>query len=234
MNNILDSTANALQQASSEPLGLLLAVVLGVVSAAISACCAVPILGILIGYSGSQESVSKKNAFMKALFFTIGAIIALMIIGGIAGFVGQVASASLGRYWKIFAGVLIIFFGLTTLNFLPFKLSFGRFENVKKRLGASSVMLTGLVLGGLIAVTSLCCNPAIFVVIGVAVLQKQIFQASLLLGMYAIGFSIPLGAVLLGISLSKALFLPKSADVIIRWVAGGVQLIVGFYFLITF
>jgi len=231
---MLNSVTNALQQAYSQPLGLLFAMVLGTLSAATSACCTLPALGVLIGYSGAQENVNRILAFKKALFFTLGTIISLMIIGGVAGFVGQVANASLGRYWRIFAGVVIIFFGLVTLKILPFELSFGKFAGIKNKLGASGVMLTGFVLGGLVATCSLCCNPAIFVVVGVAVLLKQVLQAALLLGMFAIGFSLPLGAILLGISLSKAQFLPKSADTIVRWIAGGIQLIVGFYFLLTF
>jgi cytochrome c biogenesis protein CcdA len=65
-------------------------------------------------------------------------------------------------------------------------------------------------------------------------LQRQIFQAALLMGMFAIGFSLPLGAFLLGVSLSKAHFFTKREDKIVRWIAGGIQLIVGFYFLLTF
>ena len=231
---MLDSITNALQQASSRPLGLLLAVILGVLSAATSACCALPALGVMIGYSGAQESMSRRMAFKKALFFTLGTIVSLMIIGGVAGFVGQVANVSLGRYWKVFAGVVLIFLGLATLKILPFKTSLGQFDSIKNRLGMSGVMLTGFVLGGVVAASSLCCNPVIFGVIGVAVLQKHILQAVLLLGMFAVGFSLPLGAILLGVSLGKARFLPKSAEAIIRWVAGGIQLVVGFYLLLTF
>jgi len=231
---MLDSVTNALQNASSQPLGLLLAMLLGILSAITSTCCTLPVLGVLIGYSGAQQNTSRKLSLQKALFFTLGTIVSLMIIGGVAGFVGQVANISLGRYWKIFAGVVVIFFGLATLEILPFKLFRGRFDNIKNRVGASGVMLTGFILGGLVAACTLCCNPAIFVVIGVAVLQKQIFRAALLLGMFAIGFSLPLGAVLVGVSLSKARFLPESAGKIVRLIAGGIQLIVGFYFLITF
>lgn len=231
---MIDSVTNALQQSATKPLGLLLALVLGVLSAATAACCALPALGVMVGYSGTQENESKKQAFQKALFFTLGAIISLMIIGGVAGFVGQTANANLGKYWTIFAGIVLIFFGLATLKLLPFKLSFGKLDGIKKQLGTSSAIITGLVLGGLVVTTSLCCNPAIFVVIGVAVLQQQIFQAVILLFMFAIGFSLPLGAILFGISVSKALFLPKGANKIVSWVAGGLLLVVGFYFIITF
>jgi len=231
---MLDSVTNALQHASSQPLGLLLAIALGVLSAATSACCALPSLGVIIGYTGSQESSTRGLAFKKALFFMLGAMISLMIFGGIAGFVGQVANVSLGRYWTIFAGIMLIFFGLASLNILPFKLSFGKLDSIKNRLGMSGVVLTGLVLGGLVSVTALCCNPAIFIVMGVAVLQKRIIQAVLLLLMFSIGFSLPLGAVVLGVSLSKALFLPKNAEKVVRSIAGGIMLVVGFYYLITF
>jgi cytochrome c biogenesis protein CcdA len=52
--------------------------------------------------------------------------------------------------------------------------------------------------------------------------------------MFAVGFSLPLGAILYGLSLSRTLFIAKNAEKIVRWVAGMILLIVGFYFLLTF
>jgi len=231
---MLESITNTLQQVSGSSLGLLLAFALGVVGVAAHACCALPTLGVMISYSGAQENATKKLAFKKALFFTLGTVVSLMIIGGIAGFVGHAANITLGRYWKIFAGAVLIFFGLATLKFLPFRMSFRKFDGLKNRLAMSGAMTTGFILGGLVAVSSLCCNPALFTVISVAMLQKHILQAVLLFGMFAIGFSVPIGAILFGVSLGKASFLSKSADIIIRWIAGAIQLVVGFYFLITF
>ena len=231
---MLDSITLALRQASTQPLGLLLALALGVLSAVLSACCTLPTLGILISYSGAQSTENKTQAVKRVLFFILGTIVFLMIIGGVAGFIGQVAQNSIGTYWKIFAGIVLIFFGLATLQFLPFKLSFGRFDSIKKRIGSSGAIITGIVLGGVVAVSNLCCNPVIFVVVSIAVLQGHFFQAVLLLAMFAIGFSLPLGAILLGVSLSKVYFMKAGAEKIIRWIAGGIMLVVGFYFLITF
>jgi len=205
-----------------------------VVSAATSACCTLPALGILVGYSGAQANDNRKAAVKKALFFTLGTIVSLMIIGGIAGFVGQVAQNSLGRYWKVFAGVVAVFLGLAALKLLPFKLSLGKFEGLGKRLGKTGAVLAGLILGGIVAASSLPCNPGIFIVIGAAILQGQVIWAVLMLGMFAIGFSLPLGAVLLGVSLSKVSLAAKGADTAIRWVAGAILVIAGFYFLVTF
>jgi cytochrome c biogenesis protein CcdA len=191
-------------------------------------------LGILVGYSGAQANDSRKAAVKKALFFTLGTIVSLMIIGGIAGFVGQVAQNSLGRYWKVFAGVVAVFLGLAALKLLPFKLSLGKFEGLGNRLGRTGAVLAGLILGGIVAASSLPCNPGIFIVIGAAILQGEVLWAALMLAMFAIGFSLPLGAVLLGVSLSKISLAAKGADAAIRWVAGGVLVIAGFYFLVTF
>jgi hypothetical protein len=55
-----------------------------------------------------------------------------------------------------------------------------------------------------------------------------------MLAMFAIGFSLPLGSVLLGISLSKVSLAAKGADAAIRGFAGVVLVIAGFYFLVTF
>jgi cytochrome c biogenesis protein CcdA len=231
---VLEYIANTLQQVASEPIGLVFALLLGLVSAATSACCTLPALGILVGYSGAQTNVNRKAAIKSALLFTLGMVVSLMIIGAIAGFVGQVAQSTLGRYWKGFAGIVAVFLGLAALNLLPFKLSFGKFEGVKSRLGRSGAVLAGLVLGGIVAASSLPCNPGIFIVIGAAILQGKVFWAMLMLAMFAIGFSLTLGAVLLGISLSKVSLAARGADTTIRWIAGVVLVIAGFYFLITF
>jgi cytochrome c biogenesis protein CcdA len=231
---MLNYVINALQQVASQPVGLVFALILGVVSAATSACCTLPALGILVGYSGAQANDTRRAAVKKALFFTLGTIVSLMIIGGIAGFVGQVAQNSLGRYWKVFAGVVAVFLGLAALKFLPFKLSLGKFESVGNRLGRTGAVLAGLILGGIVAASSLPCNPGIFIVIGAAILQGEVVWAALMLAMFAIGFGLPLGAVLLGVSLSKISLAAKGADAAIRWVAGAVLVIAGFYFLVTF
>ncbi len=231
---MLESITRSLQQVSTEPLGLVFALLLGLVSAASSACCTIPALGILIGYSGAQMNDNRKMAVKSALYFTIGTILSLMILGGVAGFVGQMAQSNLGRYWKIFAGLLAMFFGLATLDLLPFKLSFGNIGGMTRRVGQFGAALAGLVLGGIVAVSSLPCNPGIFIVIGAAVLQGKVIWATMILAMFAIGFSIPLGAVLLGVSMSRVSLAAKGAESVMRWISGSILLIAGLYLLYTF
>ena len=230
---MLEYATNALMEVASRPAGLGFALLLGVVSAAASGCCTLPALGLLIGYSGAKGAENRSTALKQTLCFTLGIIAALMALGGIVGLAGQAAQNALGQYWKVFAGVAAVALGLAALDLLPFKLSLGRFERMKERLGASKTVLAGFALGGIIAASSLCCNPGIFIVIGAAMIQGQTLWAALLLGMYAVGFSLPLGVVLFGVSMGKTRFAVKGSDTVVRWIAGGLLLIAGFSFLLT-
>ena len=223
-----------MQNAASQPVGLLLALLLGIVSAATSTCCTLPALGILIGYSGAREEKNRRAAVISVVDFTIGTIFSLIIIGGIAGYVGQTAQISLGSYWKVFAGIVAIVFGLAALKMLPFNLSLPGSSKVMNRSRQLGPAAAGLLMGGGVAASSLPCNPGIFIVLGAAILQGQVIWATLLLAMFAIGFSIPLGAVLLGVSLGKTALLTKNADTAIRWVSGCILVIAGFYLLGTY
>ncbi len=231
---MLEYCVTTLQNAASQPIGLLFALLLGTVSAATSICCTLPALGILVGYSGAKEEKSRRTAIVTVAFFTLGTILSLIVIGGIAGFVGQTAQTSLGTYWKLFAGIVAIVFGLATVKMLPFNLpavNLGNKESIPGNLGTATA---GLLMGGGVAASSLPCNPGIFIVLGAAVLQGQVVWAILLLAMFAVGFSLPLGAVLLGVSLGKTALVSKKADNLVRWFSGSVLLMAGFYLLILF
>lgn len=231
---MLEYCITTLQNAASQPIGLIFALLLGTVSAATSACCTLPALSILIGYSGARKDQNRREAIGTVMFFTAGTIISLMIIGGIAGFVGQTAQISLGGYWKIFAGIVAIVFGLATLKMLPFELptvNLGKSNYRSKKMGSAAA---GLLMGGGVAASSLPCNPGIFIVLGAAILQGRVVWATLLLTMFAIGFSLPLGAVLLGVSIGKTAILTKTTDTAIRWISGFILLVAGFYLLVTY
>ncbi|NIA16668.1 MAG: hypothetical protein GWP08_21670, partial [Nitrospiraceae bacterium] len=88
---MLEYIANNLQEVASQPLGLVFALLLGMVSAVTSACCTLPALGILVGYSAAQTNANRKAAVRTAILFTLGTIVSLMVIGSVAGFVGQIA-----------------------------------------------------------------------------------------------------------------------------------------------
>lgn len=222
-----------LQVVSSQPIGLIFALILGAASAVASTCCTLPALGLVAGYSGTQTQDTRRALVKSTLFFMTGTIIALMIIGAISGFVGQVAQNTLGNYWKVFAGIIAIILGLATLKLLPFNISLGNFDFSKLKQNRFGSILSGFVLGGIVAVSSLPCNPGIFIVMGAAILQGAVLWAMLLLGFYAVGFALPLGALVLGISLSRFSLASKGVDTAFRWIAGLILIAVGFYFLLS-
>ena len=224
-----------LEQAGTSPLALPLAFLLGLASAVASACCTLPVFGAIVGYAGMRESSDRRSNLLGACFFMIGTIIALLILGSVAGLIGQVAQSVLGQYWKVFAGFIAIFVGLGALNLLPFKIpgikSWAMNAPSRGLLGAAIV---GFIMGGAVSVCSLGCNPGFFIILGVAVLQGYTLWMFGLLIAYAIGFSLPLAALMLGVSFGKSAIRFNKADTVIRLVAGVVLIAVGFYFLNSF
>lgn len=226
----------ALQDASMGLLALPLAFLLGLVSAVASACCTLPAMGMLAAYSGTRQNGARRTALVSALSFLAGSSLALILLGFVAGFAGHAAQAALGRYWKLMAGVLAVVLGLIALQLLPVNWPHparmpGRQAVVHGMIG--TVVLGGL-LGGGVAACSLPCNPGIFIVIGAAVLEGHAWWGMSLLAAFAIGFSLPLSAVLLGVSLGKTSIRTRMADVVIRCIAGGLLVAAGFYLLATF
>lgn len=226
-----------LQSASMGPWALPLAFLLGVVSAVASACCTLPAMGMLVSYSGTRNESSPKTAFVSTMAFMIGTVLALIILGVVAGFLGQAAQVLFGKYWKVFAGVVAVVLGLAALKLLPMiKLP----ELVKKpeiqstKSGILGTVAVGLLMGGGVAATSLPCNPGIFIVIGTSILMGHILWGMLLMAAFGVGFSIPLGAILFGVALGKASIKAQKAEVAIRVVAGVLLVCVGFYLLGTF
>ena len=231
-----ESIINTLQSASMGPTALPLAFLLGLVSALASACCTLPAMGMLVAYSGTREDANRKTAFASAISFMIGTTLALIVLGFVAGFVGQAAQALLGRYWKLFAGIVAVVLGLVALKLLPFKLPqlVRKSETRSAGQGILGTVVVGLLMGGGVAAASLPCNPGIFIVIGASILMGHILWGMILMAAFGVGFSLPLGAILFGVSFGKASIKAQKAEAVIRTVAGVLLVCAGFYLLATF
>ncbi len=235
IRSMVEWARTVFEQTGIGPAALPVAFLLGLLSSIACSCCTLPVLGAVAGYSGTQRKGDLKRTLFVALFFMLGAVIATVILGAVAGFIGQVAQNTLGTYWKIVAGIIAILVGLAALRLLPFKLpglkmSRDRSEP-KGYLGAA---VFGLVVGGGIGACSLPCNPGILILLGVAVLEGYTFWMVLTLVAYAIGFSLPLAAIVLGVSVSARSVKARRAETVIRMIAGVLLISAGFYFLATF
>ncbi|MHC4642796.1 MAG: cytochrome c biogenesis CcdA family protein [Planctomycetota bacterium] len=213
---------------------LLASFLLGLISSIACACCTFPILGAVVGYSGSRKGRGWQAALLAGLFFMLGTIIATVILGSMAGMISQVAQNTLGRYWKLFGGFIIILFGLGTLRLLPFKFPKRKVPEDKSRpKGLFAAVLFGLIVGGGIGFCSMPCNPGIYIVLSVTVLKEFNLWTIAILIAYAIGFSLPLAAIMLGVSFGKSVARAKKTVAAIRVVAGVILIAAGFYFLAT-
>jgi cytochrome c biogenesis protein CcdA len=233
---MLKTITTLLQDSSSGPVALPLAFLLGLVSAVASACCTLPAMGMLVAYSGTRQDANRRMAFTSSVWFMVGTTLALILLGFVAGLIGQAAQAFLGRYWKLFAGAVAILLGLATLKSLPFNLPSRARKDGEPSVagGKMGAALGGLFLGGGVAACSLPCNPGIFVVIGASVLMGQIVWGMALMAAFGVGFSLPLGAILFGVSFGKASLKAQKAEAVIRNIAGALLVCAGFYLLATF
>lgn len=235
MRSMLAAAGGAFDHAGTGLVAIPLAFALGLLSAVVSACCTLPVLGIIVGYAGARADQSRRARFLSAGAFFLGAVLALVILGGVAAAIGQVAQGTLGRYWKLFAGIVAIVLGLGTLNLLPFRLPHaGRQMGTVQRRGLLGALLFGLVGGGAVSVCSLACNPGIFIILGAAVLQGVTLWMMGILVAYAFGFALPLGALMLGVSFGTAAVKFKGLETWTRVLAGVLLVGVGFYFLWKF
>jgi len=231
IQSIMEWSKAVLEQTGFRLAALPFAFILGLVSAVASTCCTLPLLGAIVGYSGTRENEDRRAKFLVAVFFMLGTTIALVVLGSVAGFVGQVAQDVMGKYWKLFAGLIAIFVGLAALKLIPFKLPSKAAEDKSQPKGLLGAAAFGLIMGGGVSVASLACNPGIFIVLGVAVLQGYTLWAMAIMAAYAIGFCLPLAVIILGVSFGKSAIKAKKTEAAVRIVCGVLLIVAGFYFL---
>lgn len=210
------------------------AFLLGLLSSVASAMCSLPMVGAVVGYSASRRESDRRTSLFSALFFIVGTIAALVFLGGVVSLIGEVAQSALGRYGKLFAGMVAVLLGLASLKLSPFKLPSRKVAAKESEpTGLVSAAMFGLALGGGVSVCSMCCNPGVLLVLGYAVINGYSFVSIMVLTAYAIGFSLPLAAIIFGVSLGKMTVKAKKAESVIRTIAGVLLVGVGFYFLAT-
>ena len=219
IQSVMEWAENVLKQTGIGPAALPFSFLLGLFSSIASACCTLPILGAVAGYSGTRKDDNRRASLFAALFFMLGTIIATVILGSVAG-----------KYWKVFAGLIAIFVGLAALKLLPFRLpQISMSRDRSKPKGFFGAAIFGLVVGGGISVCSMPCNPGILIVLGVAILQGYTFWTIAILIAYAIGFSLPFAAIMLGVSFGKSAIKVKKAETAVRVIAGVLLIAAGFY-----
>ena len=213
------------------PAGFLL----GLITAFGSIACCAPLMAAVIGYAGSREEQQQRDIFVIAGFFMLGAVLSLTAAGWLVGAIGQAVGSTFGLYGKIFIAIIAIFFGFAALNLLPFRLP--TFSPIKRKLptGLLGASIFGLAIGGgSIAYCMACCGPMMLpVVLGLSVLKGQGVWGASILATFAIGYSLPMVATILGIGLGKFTGIANKIAKPIRIISGIVLIGAGFWLLLT-
>jgi len=171
----------------------------------------------------------------KGIAFLLGTVLAMSVIGALFGFAGKWISVSLGNYWKIAAGLIAIIFGLYSMDLVPFKLPGISIKKGVADKSIGSAILFGIAVGGLSAACNTCCNPFFPVILAASFVKGSALWGFLMLLFFALGFGIPLTAMVLGIGLGlgKISGILTSAVKVIKYIGGIALVLLGFYLLFT-
>jgi cytochrome c biogenesis protein CcdA len=216
---------------------ILIAVLMMGMLSVFTCACNFAIIGVVAGYSGASQTTDKtKLVIWKGFAFLLGTIISMSLIGALFGFAGKWISDSLGSYWKIAAGLIAIVFGLYSMDFVPFKLPSLKITNANSNQNIFTAILFGLSVGGLSAACNSCCNPFFPVILAASFVKGSAVWGFMMLIFFALGFGLPLAAMIFGIGLGLGK-IAKTLSVVVSIAKylGGIALVaLGFYLLITF
>jgi len=208
---------------------------LGVISV-VTCACNFAIIGVVTGYSGVSASTDKtRTVWLKGITFLIGGVISMALIGTLFGYASEWINDSIGKYWKIAAGLISILFGLYSMELLPFKLPGISIKTRQTQKGIYSAILFGLAIGGLSVTMNSCCNPIFPVILAASFVKGSAVWGLMMLTAFGMGYGLPLASAIVGFGLglrtiSKSLSL---FGTIVKY-AGGILLVgMGFYFLLS-
>jgi cytochrome c-type biogenesis protein len=198
--------------------------------------CNYAIFAVVAGYSGTGNASGKVGPVVGAgIAFLAGAILSMAVIGALFGYAGGLISASFGNYWKVAAGLVCIFFGLYSMNFLPFRLPSFKINKENPKTGLISAILFGLAVGGLATAFNSCCNPVFPIILAASFVKGSTAWGLLMLSVFALGYALPLAAGIVGLrfGLGKLSGTVERIGKIIQYAGGMLLVIMGFYFLVT-
>ncbi len=203
---------------------------------ALSSCCTLPVIGAVAGYAGSLgERPDRRQLLIVGMFFMTGTIVSLAALGAVTGLVGQAAAASVGKYWRFVAGLLLVVFGLVNLEFLRIRIPRADVRSWTLTTSPGGAIVYGLAVGGVTAACSVFCNPLLPMAVGAAVWNGAPVMGTVLLAVFGLGYSLPLTAGLVGVGfgLNHLGRLSQRVMPVVRAGVGVLLIALGFYLLVT-
>jgi len=190
--------------------------------------CVLPLIPGYISYiSGTSfNKLLKKKGYLiviKTIFFTLGFSFVFIALGSTASLVGNFFLSNSDSF-RIFAGLIIIFFSLHLIGIINFKFinkDVRFFTNTYSHsLAFPFIVGTAFGFGW-----TPCIGPILGSILTLAAIEENIEQSILLLSSYSLGLALPF--VISGILIDKFLFFSKKLQSHIKKITkvGGVILL---------
>jgi len=173
--------------------------------------CVLPLIPGYISYisgiSFDKISYEKKNLIVvKTIFFTLGFSFVFIALGSTASLIGKFFLIN-SNFFRIVAGVIIIFFSLYLIGIINFN-----FMNKDVRIFTnrySNNLAFPLIVGAAFGFGwTPCIGPILGSILTLAAIEENISKSVLLLSFYSLGLAIPF--IISGIIIDKFLFFSKS------------------------
>ena len=173
--------------------------------------CVLPLIPGYISYiSGTSfdKLVEKKKNLIviKTVFFTLGFSFVFIALGSTASFIGNFLLSN-SEIFRIFAGIIIIFFSLQLLGIINFKFMNKDIRIFTNRYSHNLAfpLLVGVAFG---FGWTPCIGPILGSILTLAAIEENLNKSILLLSFYSLGLAIPF--IISGILIDKFLFFSKN------------------------
>jgi cytochrome c-type biogenesis protein len=168
------------QQNTTNPLVLLPLAFVGGILASVSPCI-LALLPVNLSYIGTLNIESRKDAFIKAGLFVLGAVTILSLFGLVSSFAGIVMVQYRGHI-NVVVGLIMAMMGLWLLGIINLPLPQLNI-NLPKAVGPYGVGLTFAL------VSSPCASPVLFAVLAAAAATGSQWLATLTMVSYGLGYT---------------------------------------------
>jgi len=144
---VIENIFTGLYQAlnSTSIIALLAAFAWGILSILLSPC-HLSSIPLIVGFINGQGNVTTKRAFKLSLFFSVGILITITLIGVITGLLGRMLG-DIGRFGNYFVAVIFFIVGLYLLDVIPLNFFQAPDPSKVKKRGLLAAFTLGLVFG---------------------------------------------------------------------------------------
>ena len=149
--------------------------------------CLLPMLPIYVSYFAGNGEKDTRRVIKNAIGFILGFTVVFVLLGALAGTVGQLFS-KYATVVNIVTGLVVVFFGLNFLGVFKLNIFKGSNFSGTRKLGFFSSLLFGVVF-------SIGWTPCVGAFLGSALMiaanQGRVAEGMLMLLVYSLGLGIP-------------------------------------------